>query len=68
MMIGHFSSSRGHPSVTRRRHRESLNRMRVERNARPRMGAFKRRVYSVKGPLSMLHIDGHHKLIRLVIP
>ena len=49
--------------ASRERIRQSLNRVRTVHNIPPRK-TIKRRVYKVKGPLSMLHIDGHHKLIR----
>ena len=47
--------------------RESM--WRVDPNGRRVMALrtkIKRRVYSVEGPLSLWHIDGHHKLIRCV--
>ena len=66
MMSGLFASSYGHPYVTRDRLRASLNRVRVIRNDPPRMDPIKRRKYAVKGPLTLWHIDGHHKLIKWV--
>jgi len=59
----HFNSFGKGPF--RARLRASLDRVRVERNIPPPLCAVKRRKYSVKAPLSMVHIDGHHKLIRL---
>ena len=55
------------PQVTRKRLRESLNRVRVTLNLRPPMMAIRRRVYHVKGPLSMVHIDGYHGLTRYIL-
>ena len=48
--------------VTRKRFRESYNRVRINAESiRPRI---RRRNYLAKGPRSVWHIDGHHKLIR----
>ena len=49
--------------VSRESLRESIRRVKV--NIRPQpYQLIRRREYSVKAPLTMWHIDGHHKLIR----
>jgi hypothetical protein len=53
------------PRVSRERLRRSLNRVREILHITPPMLAVRRRVYYVKGPLSMMHIDGYHGLTRL---
>lgn len=66
MMYGIFHDGKN-PPVTRQRLRDSLNRVRLVRNIPPlQFTPIRRRQYSVKAPLSMIHIDGHHKLIRLL--
>ena len=52
------------PRVSRERLRQSLNRVREVLHITPPMLAVRRRVYYVKGPLSMMHIDGYHGLTR----
>ena len=52
--------------VQRQRVRDSLYRLEPERQELRRVSAVHRRHYSVESPLSLWHIDGHHKLIRLV--
>lgn len=54
------------PRISRIRLRESLNRVRQILRLTPPMQPIRRRVYYVKGPLSMLHIDGYHGLTRLL--
>ena len=49
--------------VPRDKLRESLRRVKKVHNIQPGR-AIRRRQYSVRGPLSMWHIDGHHSLIR----
>ena len=61
MLLGHVRAAG--IRVSRARVRASINRVRLVRPPPPRK-LIRRRVYSVKGPLSMWHIDGHHKLIR----
>lgn len=60
-MIGLFRSQFGH--VTRARLRTVINKVRLPSCNPPRRTIFRRR-YKVKGPLTMVHVDGHHKLIR----
>ena len=51
--------------VTRNKARESLQRIDPAGvTERWLQGSVSRRKYSVKGPLSLWHIDGNHKLIR----
>ena len=53
--------------ITRSKARESLQRIDpVGVTERWLQGPVSRRKYSVKGPLSLWHIDGNHKLIRYV--
>ncbi|XP_046448542.1 uncharacterized protein LOC124197236 isoform X2 [Daphnia pulex] len=59
--IGQYNS-RG-PKVSRERLRESFCRVKEFRMDPPRR-TIKRRVYNVKGPLSLWHVDSHHKLSR----
>ena len=61
---GHILSSGF--KVSRQRIRDSISRVdpigKAERMSKP----IKRRVYKVDGPHHLWHIDGHHKLIRLI--
>jgi hypothetical protein len=50
--------------VTQARVRDSLHRTDPEGVAMRWLSITPRRVYSVRGPLSLWHIDGNHKLIR----
>ncbi|XP_030850454.1 uncharacterized protein LOC105440703 isoform X3 [Strongylocentrotus purpuratus] len=50
--------------VQRQRIRDSLYRLDPERQELRTITAVRRRHYSVAMPLSLWHIDGHHKLIR----
>ena len=50
--------------VTQARVRESMHRTDPEGIAMRWLGITPRAVYSVRGPLSLWHIDGNHKLIR----
>lgn len=52
------------PQVTRQRLRLSFNRVRQRRQLPLNFCPIRRRQYSVKAPLSMIHVDGHHKLNR----
>ena len=53
--------------ITRSKARESLQRIDpVGVTERRLQGSVSRRKYNVKGPLSLWHIDGNHKLIRYV--
>ena len=51
-------------SVTQSRVRESMHRTDPEGIAMRWLSITPRSVYNVKGPLSLWHIDGNHKLIR----
>ena len=62
MLIGHLRS-RGF-KVQQHRVRASLCRVDPECTTVRWMAAVYRRKYSVKGPNSLWHIDGYHKLIR----
>ncbi|CAB4042493.1 PREDICTED: uncharacterized protein LOC107339677 isoform X1 [Paramuricea clavata] len=62
MMIGHLRS-RG-LKIQQDRVRTSLRRVDPEGTTVRWMAAIYRRKYSVKGPNSLWHIDGYHKLIR----
>ena len=46
--------------------RESQSRVDPEGSMMRRLFSLRRRSYSVCGPQHLWHIDGHHKLIRLV--
>jgi len=61
-MLGMYTSFG--PRVTRKRLRNSLNRVRDMYDIPPPVTAIRRRVYFAKGPLSMIHIDGYHGLTR----
>ncbi len=61
-MQGHLLS-RGY-RIQQIRARESMRRIDPTGTALRRLTVMNRRVYSVPGPLSLFHIDGHHKLIR----
>lgn len=61
MLLGH-RRARG-VRVCRSRMRESVHRVRAVHPPSPRK-LITRRVYRVKGPRSMQHIDGHHKLVQ----
>lgn len=63
-MIGHFRAFK--EPVQRERLRQSVNRIKMVRNDPPRRTIYRRK-YRVKSPLSIFHIDGHHKLTRLNI-
>lgn len=63
-MKGHLIS-RGH-RIQQYRIRESLRRVDPVGTALRRLSIMNRRQYSVPRPLSLFHVDGHHKLIRLV--
>ena len=54
--------------VTRARVRESMQRTDPEGIAMRWLGITPRAVYSVRGPLSLWHIYGNHKLIRKLLP
>ena len=60
-MIGLFRSQHGH--VTRARLRAMINTIRLPNSNPPRRTIFRRRD-RVKGSLSVMHVAGHHKLIR----
>ena len=60
MFLGHFA--RFKLKISRKRLRSSLD-IKVHRNLPPRCKPF-RRTYSVKGALSVLHVDGYHHFIR----
>lgn len=62
-MIGHLTS-RGF-RIQQLRVRESMRRVDPEGTIARRLFTINRRVYSVPSPLSLWHIDGNHKLIRL---
>ncbi|XP_041453550.1 uncharacterized protein LOC121406606 [Lytechinus variegatus] len=53
-----------HVRVQRQRIRDSLHRLDPQRQELRSLTAIRRRHYSVQSPLSLWHIDGHHKLIR----
>lgn len=63
-MLGMYTSFG--PRVTRKRLRNSLNRVRDTYDIPPPVTAIRRRVYFAKGPLSMIHHDGYHGLTRYV--
>jgi hypothetical protein len=63
-MYGHLLSM-GH-RIQQARIRESQRRVDPCGTALRRLRVLNRRQYSVPGPLSLYHIDGHHKLIRFV--
>ena len=63
-MKGHLIS-RGH-RIQQSRIRESLRRVDPVGTALCRLTVINRRRYSVPRPLSLFHVDGHHKLIRYV--
>uniref|UniRef100_A0A3Q3EV71 Integrase catalytic domain-containing protein n=1 Tax=Labrus bergylta TaxID=56723 RepID=A0A3Q3EV71_9LABR len=66
LMRGHLNARGVHvPSELR----ESLHRVDAEEvyMRRLRLHVIRRRQYSVPGPNSLWHIDGHHKLIRFVV-
>ena len=58
-MIGLFRSQFGH--VTRARLRTVINKVRLPSCNPPRRTIFRRR-YKVKGPLTMVHVDGHQTI------
>ena len=62
-MIGHLTSLGFR--VQQIRVRESMRRVDPEGTIARRLSTINRRVYSVPSPLSLWHIDGNHKLIRL---
>ena len=64
-MVGHLQS-RG-VRVTQLRIRESQRRVDPEGSVMRRLKTINRRQYHVSGPGALLHIDGHHKLIRYCI-
>ena len=64
-MYGHLLSM-GH-RIQQARIRESQRRIDPCGTALRRLRVLNRRQYSVPGPLSLYHIDGHHKLIRFVL-
>ena len=59
MVIGHIRSL-----IQQHRVRASLRRVDPEGSKTRWMAAVYRRTYSVKGPNSLWHIDGYHKLVR----
>ena len=63
LMCGHLLS-RGH-CVCQARVRESLNRVDPDGVVIRWSSAIQRRKYSVLAPLSLWHLDGNHKLIKL---
>jgi len=65
MMAGHLKKHG--IRVTQHRIRESLHRVAPASIASRWSASIARRVYSVRSPLSLWHIDGNHKLIRYVI-
>ena len=62
MLIGHLRSLG--LKIQQHRVRASLRRVDPEGTTLRWMTAFYRRKYSVKGPNSLWHVDGYHKLIR----
>ena len=62
MVIGHLRS-RG-LKIQQHRVRASLRRVDPEGSISRWMATVSRRMYSVKGPNSLWHIDGYHKLVR----
>lgn len=61
VLCGHYRAL--NLPVSRDRLRKAINRVRETNNLPPRR-SIHRRVYQVWGSLSLLHIDGHHKLVR----
>ena len=53
--------------VQRRRIGESVKRVDPVGRQLRTINAVRRRVYSVRSPLSLWHMDGNHKLIRCVL-
>lgn len=62
-MVGHLTSCS--IRIQQVRVRESMRRVDPEGTIARRLSTINRRVYSVPSPLSLWHIDGNHKLIRL---
>lgn len=65
MMAGHLKQHG--VRVTQHRIRESLHRVAPASIASRWSASIARRVYSVRSPMSLWHIDGNHKLIRYVM-